>query len=478
LFHLLSLCLLLVFTASLPAAETNGVATRVITLQECYDLALRENLDLSIERLNPTLSRLDLELARSVYDPLFNSAYNHNEADIGPTINQSDTVSAGVSGSLAPTGLRYDLSGNAIDNHVSAAGSAGLTLSQPLLRNFLIDNPRYRIALARKDITVSELRLRDQIIDILTRVEKAYYDLIFRREDLKVKAEGLRLAERLVTDDHRRAEIGMIPRLDVRKSESEAAARLTELISAQSAEVGAQNELKRLITSDYRKLHDIDLVPPAILGVEPHPFDLHDSWEKGLANRPDLLQAKVALERQGITLKYYRNQRLPALDVAGSYGHTSGGFEFNDTLRELRKSDREFWSVGAAFSIPLGNKNAREQYRRGKVEADQLVLQLKKLEETVLVEVDEAMSALRTSRERIQSSTVARGYAEEALTAEQKKLDSGKSTSYDVLQFQRDLISARTSEIQALSDYNKALADLYQAEGTTLERKRIKVETK
>jgi outer membrane protein TolC len=191
-----------------------------------------------------------------------------------------------------------------------------------------------------------------------------------------------------------------------------------------------------------------------------------------------LLQAKVALERQGITLKFYRNQRLPALDVAGSYGHTSGGFEFNDTFRQLRQGDREFWSLGAAFSIPLGNKNAREQYRRGKVEADQLVLELKKLEETVLIEVDEAMSLLRTSRERIQSTAAARGYAEEALTAETKKLDSGKSTSYDVLQFQRDLITARTAEIQALSDYNKALADLYQAEGTTLERKQIKVEPK
>ena len=88
------------------------------------------------------------------------------------------------------------------------------------------------------------------------------------------------------------------------------------------------------------------------------------------------------------------------------------------------------------------------------------------------------MNSLHTSYDRVQSTSQARAYAEEALNAEQKKLDSGKSTSFVVLQLQRDLTSARSEEIRALADYNKAVAELYRAEGSTLERKHIKLEVK
>jgi outer membrane protein len=239
--------------------------------------------------------------------------------------------------------------------------------------------------------------------------------------------------------------------------------------------------LKRLISSEYRDLHDARLDPTMKLTGDYQFLDLHTSWEKGLAERPELQQARLSIERQGITLRFYKNQRLPALDVSGSYGHAALGpttREYSDAFQDLRSGEKPFWSVGALFKVPLGNRVAREQYRQGKITAEQLILQLKQLEESVLVEIDEAVNAVRTSRDQVQSTTAASAFALEALNAEQKKLDSGKSTSFVVLTLQRALTTARSEEIRALANYNQALAALNKAEGTTLERKRITLQVK
>ncbi|MCX6885799.1 MAG: TolC family protein, partial [Verrucomicrobia bacterium] len=75
--------------------------------------------------------------------------------------------------------------------------------------------------------------------------------------------------------------------------------------------------------------------------------------------------------------------------------------------------------------------------------------------------------------QRVGATREARIYAEAALEAEQKKLASGKSTSFEVLRLQRDLTTSRSSEIRSLADYNIALAQLAQYEGTTLERRHV-----
>jgi outer membrane protein TolC len=513
-----------VATAAAAVAETNEPPKRSISLQECFQMALQENLDLRIERINPFITRLDVELARAGYDPNFTMTGDHDYAETGGRffsfdvtnpppartvhllsddgVRETDSFTSKING-LGPYGLSYELSGNLTDTrastHVfgaqtagqvpstarilseSVGGSVGLTLTQPLLRNFLTDNTRYSIAIAKNRLKSSELGLQLQIINILTAVEQAYYQLIFARESVQVQAEGLRLAQRLAGDDRKRVQIGMLPRLDEKQSESQVAARQADLSAAQRELAAAQNSLKALITASYRDLHDAFLDPTDRMLAQPHGSNLQDSWEKGLTERPDLRQAKLDLERQGITLRYYKNQRLPELNIRGTYGHGASGDpdrEFHDAFGDFASGDKPFWGFGAVFSVPLGNKSARERYRQAKVTSDQLVLALKKKEQSILVEIDEAMNSLHTSYDRVQSTSQARAYAEEALNAEQKKLDSGKSTSFVVLQLQRDLTSARSEEIRALADYNKAVAELYRAEGSTLERKHITLEVK
>jgi outer membrane protein TolC len=102
-------------------------------------------------------------------------------------------------------------------------------------------------------------------------------------------------------------------------------------------------------------------------------------------------------------------------------------------------------------------------------------LQLKQLQQRIMITIEDGIASAQTSFQRAQATREAREFAEAALDAEQKKLESGKSTSFEVLRLQRDLTTARSSEIRALADYNIALARLAQSEGSTLERRRVNV---
>jgi HAE1 family hydrophobic/amphiphilic exporter-1 len=92
--------------------------------------------------------------------------------------------------------------------------------------------------------------------------------------------------------------------------------------------------------------------------------------------------------------------------------------------------------------------------------------------------IDNDIQQAQSSYQQVAATRAAREYAAAALDAEQKKLESGKSTTYTVLQMQRDLTTARGNEIQALDNYNKALSQLSLDEGSTLQRLSINIEVK
>jgi outer membrane protein TolC len=180
-------------------------------------------------------------------------------------------------------------------------------------------------------------------------------------------------------------------------------------------------------------------------------------------------------------LKYNHNQLFPELDLIGSYGHSASGTgiqEFSAALDQIRQGSGPRYTYGAQITFPLGNINARSNYKKSKLVMEQLVLTLKKLEQVVMLTIDNDIKTAQSGYERSSATRAAREYAAEALDAEQKKLESGKSTTYTVLQMQRDLTTARGNELQALATYNKALAQLSLDEGTTLDRLGINVEVK
>jgi outer membrane protein TolC len=250
------------------------------------------------------------------------------------------------------------------------------------------------------------------------------------------------------------------------------------LIAAQFTLASDENTLKNLITDNYPQWHDVSLQPTETLTAVRQLFDVQDSWSKGLGQRPDLLQAKLSVEQQGIQLKYDRNQLYPQLDLKGSYGYNGSGRGFDGTFDQYGAADRPYYSYGAALSLPLSNARARNSLKADKATEQQLLLKLKQLEQNVMVQIDDAVKNAQSAWESVDATQKARIYAEAALKAEQGKYAVGKSTTFTVLQLQNSLTSARSQEIRMVANYNEALASLAQQEGSTLERHQLDLHVK
>jgi outer membrane protein TolC len=314
----------------------------------------------------------------------------------------------------------------------------------------------------------------------VTAVENAFYELIYARENLQVQQQALALAQTQLNDDKKRVEVGTIAQSGgtIEQDESEVAQNRANLIAAQFTLASDENTLKNLITDNYPQWHDVSLQPTETLTAVRQLFDVQDSWSKGLGQRPDLLQAKLSVEQQGIQLKYDRNQLYPQLDLKGSYGYNGSGRGFDGTFDQYGAADRPYYSYGAALSLPLSNARARNSLKADKATEQQLLLKLKQLEQNVMVQIDDAVKNAQSAWESVDATQKARIYAEAALKAEQGKYAVGKSTTFTVLQLQNSLTSARSQEIRMVANYNEALASLAQQEGSTLERHQLDLHVK
>jgi len=172
-----------------------------------------------------------------------------------------------------------------------------------------------------------------------------------------------------------------------------------------------------------KAVHDTELVPAESLPAVPQAFNLQESWEKGLSMRPDLLQARLTLEKQGYIVRFQKNQLFPQLDLIGTYGFNAGNTpEFSGAFDQFRQGTSPFYSAGAQVTVPLGNTAARNNYKAAKATKQQIDLQKRQLEQNVMVQIDNALKQAQSDFERVGATRQARLYQEAALDAEQKQL--------------------------------------------------------
>lgn len=484
--------LMTVLAAGGGQAEPN---VRQLTLEECIQIAIEHNLDLKIAQFDPLKAEISLSTGFAGFHPEFyaTAAHSYTKSPGGfdpegrplpAPITETDRFTTGLLGRI-PSGMSYSITGDATDSTFSfPAGfssdnvNGGVTLSarQPLLKNMWIDQPRYNIRIARNQIKYSEQVLRFQVISTLTSVENAYFNLIQARENVKVQEEALRLAEKLFEENKKRVEVGALAPLDEKQAEAETAMRRADLLSAKYSLTTAQNVLKGLLSGNFPDWDDVLPEPAERLTAPVQLFNQDESWRKALEQRPDLLQARLEIERTGVIRQFQFNQLFPQLDLFGSYGHRGANYEIPSYLEQVRRAEFPSHAFGAELRIPLGNRAARNNHRLAKIEEEQSRLRLKKLEQDILIAVNDAIAGAETAYEAVKATERARVVAKEALDAEEKKRANGKSTSFFVLQLQKAYTDAQAAEIRALASYNRALTQLAFSEGSTLDRRGIQME--
>ena len=488
-----------------------------LTLDDAIERALQRNLGIAVERLNPQLQDLSIAEASAAFMPNFSSSFDIGRS-LSPSRSQLDgagrlleqpidtetgNAGIGVEQAVKWHGGRYSVNwdnGRSETNNVffsynpSYRSSVALSYTQPLLRGRRIDGPRRQLRISQLNRDISDIDLRETVTYTVTEVRRAYWDLVYATASVEVQLQALNLAEQLVRDNRARVEIGTLAPIDTVQARSEAAQRRQLLAQAEQNLRTAELVLKELIvggTDDELWDAEINTVDRPVL--DQGPIDVELAIRTALDGRTDISRARRQQEVNDVTLRNLRDDTLPSLDLVGSFRlQGQGGTQlisrslggpsvleipggYGDALDHLIDVDYPAWTVQLQLSYPLGQSAQRAAHARAQVQIRQTRTQLRQLELQIATEVTNAAVQLQSVQHRIDAARVARELAEEQLAAEESKFEIGTSTNFFVVQAQRDLATARESELRAILDYQYAVVEFERVQQTSLSRAGIAI---
>lgn len=458
-----------------------------LSLREGALKVLENSLDIVIERISPEIAGARAEGSIGAFEPEAFGSFKREDSEEPlssrasvsaggrkSTKSESYALEAGVSGKTG-YGTEYSLTAdedwvadtfNAFDFEYSTF--AGVRLKQPLLKDFGPDAARLDVRITSKDRDISIYRFKKRVMDVITDYELAYWALVRVREELGLKEESLRLAETLLRDNRKRLDLGVISPLELTQAEAAVAVRKDELIAGKKAVRERENALKIQISKDVFGIKDAEIIPADEPSAPPLDAALEESFGYAVKSRPDYLELKSEIEKGDIRVRYASNQKMPRIDLEASYGFNGIGPSFGESWDGINSNPE--WSVGLSLRYPLGNTAALSELKASRLEASRSLLRLKQLEQEMILGIDNSIKEVRAQAERIESTRESTRLSLLSLRAEEKKLEAGRSTTYNVLKLQEDLMKAKTNEAGALIEYNTALANYYKERGEVLER--------
>ena len=483
-----------------------------LTVDEAIERALDRNLGIVVERVNPPLQDLTIAESRSPFLPRVSSNFDLGRS-MSPSRSQlegaerlrteSGNAGFGLEQALGWNGGRYTLdwtNARTETNNVffsfnpSFSSNVALSYTQPILRGRSIDPQRRQLLVSQLNRDISDIDLRETITNTLADVRRAYWDLVYATASVEVQRQSLELAEQLVRENSIRVEVGTLAPIEMVQARAEAAARRQSLAEARQQMRTTELALKQLIvsgTDDELWSADINTVDQPSL--DQRPIDVGTAIRTALEARTDIERSRRQQDINTVTLRNLANAALPALDLVGSFrlqgqGGTQlvstflGGpaaFEipggYGDALAHLAGVDYPDWTVQLRLSYPLGQSAQRAAHARAQLQVRQTRAQLRQIELQIATEVTNAAVQIQSVQPRIDAARAARELAEEQLAAEERKFEIGTSTNFFVVQAQRDLATARDTELRAILDYQNAVIEFERVQRTSLSRAGISI---
>ncbi len=461
-----------------------------ISLYDCITYALKNNSEIKVNKIEPQLKEEDIRSAKAVFEPYLGVNFNltdttkrsPNSTLFSPPVSKTraENFDIGIGGKTT-TGANYQLdflsskyksnsSSQIINPYTSVEPNVSLT--QPLLRNFGTFVNRAGIIIAKKNKKISEESLKTTVMDIIVQTKNAYNNYYFFIESYQIAQRSLSRAEELFKINKARYDKGLISSIDLLETETIVAQRNKVLISAESNLKKAEDDLK-LITNlvDDPEVWNapIELVDKPILSFRK--VDLIESLTNAFVYRPDYQMKMSELSIKDISIKVAKNTLYPVLDIMGSFGLNGLGGNLQDAL-EIMDPDYKNWYVGANVRIPWGGAE-RAQYNQTKLDKAKTLIELKRLEQKIILEVRDKVRAVDIQFRQVKASEISKEKETKNYQAQMKRYAAGEISTHDMLDYQDSLAQSELDYVKGLIDYNTALIQLDFVQGLTLVRDNI-----
>jgi outer membrane protein TolC len=381
-------------------------------------------------------------------------------------------------------------------------GSIDFNVSQNLLQGFGLAVNNRNIRVAKNNMKVMDLTVKMQVITTISAVLNLYWDLVSFNEDLRIKKQGLALAQQLFEDNQAQVKLGTLPPIEVTRAAAEVSARKEDLLISQTNLSQQETVLKNALSRNGVEnvwLDEVRIVPLDSFEI-PKSDELKETPElitEAMNNRPEIAQTKINLESSKINVQGTKNNLLPSLNafadvnnqgltgpVSPIYNGLSGPVNpffvggYGNLLGQEARRNFPNYSAGFSITIPLRNRQAQADYAMDQLTIRQKQLQFQRSVNQIRVDVRNAMIGLQQARARFETAVATRVLAEQSLKAEQDKFKYG-ATGTDVttvIQAQKDLVNDQTLEAQAMANYTHAKINFDQAMGRTLDVNHVSME--
>ena len=519
-----------------------------LTLDDAIRKALENNNSIELTRDDVRFQETEIRRILGVYDPVFriSPTYIHNSST-GATATNDFIVNSSVLHSLRRGGGSYEAffdnarTENAFSQAQTTGGTAasvgnaaiyssayGVRFTQPLFRNFKIDQTRRALKIAKRRLEQTDADFRRQTIDTIAQVQRTYWDLVFALRDQQNRIANLDLTKENLRQIEARIAAGAAAPIARAEVATELASREGDVLLATQQVSITENALKQLILKDAMNAEwAASFVPTDKPAFSLDSVNLDNAVKDAIDNRFEMRRLRLERDVNQIDVAYFKDQTKPRIDFNAAFSmeglsrgagvtdpttvpqfngndeilrqklnlllppnqqipnpdivipgvpkYLVGGF--NRSLANTFRSDAPNYSFGVTIEFPFRNRSAKAALAGALVNQNQIETQLRQEEQVVMVEVRNSVQAVETAKERVLTARRARENAEELLKGERALFESGRSTTFLLFQRENSLANARNAEIRAETDYNKAIADLQRATSTTFQMNNITINT-
>jgi outer membrane protein len=519
-----------------PPPEMFSTVKEAISVQRAIFLALQNNPSLKADRLVPEIGETQVRGELGRFDPTFKFSARYytsslpqnaqeyvatggNETETQQNlINVLENLLAQINGEqagppgsiglgapnifeqenlnlstslkgLIPLGTEYEFFANSdqlrnsinIDNPPSLFypeyySTMGIRLRQPILQGFGPAAQMAGVRIARADRRIGWLSWKRSLNDTVAEVAAAYYDLLLAFELARLQRQSIALAGQLEKANIRRAELGRMSNLDVVQAQAAVAEREVRLQAISTGIIERMRKLRELINSPEELYELVDYVPTDGIRYEEQIWDRAAMLKNALTLRPEIGQAREAIEKGNINVRYYRNAALPRLDLEATLAAAGLDADYHSSYSQALEGQGTQAVFGVTFSVPLGDIKGRADLDQAKLKLQQAGFGLQQIEVNIAAELDAAIASAKLIRSRIATAGRATGLAGKTLAAADRLIEEGKVSSYDVLEYQSQYVQARARELEAVVAFQKAIVNVWHSQGVILDRFGIRLE--
>ena len=479
-------------TISVSSASPSSTHNNAIELSvtQAILLSLENNKSLFVRRFTPQIRRTFEQEQQSVFDPSINAGISKSDTRTKAPIRDSNQISSLQTGELSanagisqffPTGTTLSLNGSTdilsapdIIDQSFVSTRVGASLTQPLLQGFGTKVNLASVEQAKIDTKASQYELRGFVENLVAQIEESYWDYALAERQIEIVNQSIEIAQRQLDETKERINVGSLARSELVTAEAELALRQVNLINARSALAKAKLNLLWLINPPGTNLWNREIIlqsVPSNPTEQPQDVEMHVAIATQM--RPELNQAKLQWQRDELEIVKTKNGLLPRLDAFITLGKTGYADSFGQSVKNIGSENKYDAAAGIIFEYSPVNRGAEARNLRAVVTRDQARESINNLAQTVEVDVRDAYLEIIRAREQVTATAASRKLQEEKLRIETEKYRVGKSTALLVAQVERDFLTSRIAEIQAVVGHIKAFVELYRLDGTLLERRGI-----